>query len=179
MTDIKAVWCSRQGSRRNIEEESGSLILYTQNPYVMMMTWDHGQSSSRRGFVLSPTPSPHPMFPIPIPWKFKQKKKQDFGWQSTNSTSSLSLSLSFIFLVLTRWSILRFDQHLALDGMDGATTFQGGKKIKSIILYGTCVYSCTHIYCRLDSKLPWHGRTIAHPYMHARSIWLSKRTNRI
>ena len=96
MTDIKAVWCSRQGSRRNIEEESGSLILYTQNPYVMMMTWDHGQSSSRRGFVLSPTPSPHPMFPIPIPWKFKQKKNKTLvDSRQTRHLHSLSLSLLF------------------------------------------------------------------------------------
>ena len=162
MTDIKAVWCSR----RNIEEESGSLILYTQNPYVMMMTWDHSQSSSRRGFVLSPTPSPHLMFPIPIPWKFKQKKTkkiQDFGWQSTNSTSSLSL---FYFsrphpLVYTA---LRPTPCSWRDGRSNNIP-RGKKKIKSIMLYGTCVYSCTHIYCRLDSKLPWHGRTIAHPCM--------------
>ncbi len=91
MTDIKAVWCS---SRRNIEEESGSLILYTQNPYVMMMTWDHGQSSSRRGFVLSSTPSPHPMFPIPIPWKFKQKKNTKF-WLTVDKLDIFTLSLLF------------------------------------------------------------------------------------
>ena len=143
MTDIKAVWCSR----RNIEEESGSLILYTQNPYVMMMTWDHGQSSSRRGFVLSPTPSPHPMFPIQIPCKFKKKKKTRL-WLTVDKLDIFTLSLSLFYFSRPHPLVyaLRFDQHLALDGMEGATTFQGGKKKSNLLCCTVLVCIVVHIY---------------------------------
>lgn len=64
----------RMEQRRNRKRGQAGFFLY-----VMMMTWDHSQSSSQRGSsALSPSPTP-PRPPI-FYWKFKQTttKKRDF-----------------------------------------------------------------------------------------------------
>ena len=107
---------------------------------------------------------PHVPNSNPMEIQTKKNKKNTRLWLTVDKLDIFTLSLLF-FSSSPAGLYCASTNTLLLTGWKEQQHSKGEKKIKSIMLYGTCVYSCTHIYCRLDSKLPWHGRTIAHPCM--------------